>query len=397
MGDHHRQDNEDELPSISDDLVVTKYKMASDIVNRVLKETVAKCIVGASVKELCKWADGKLEEETGKAFKKDRKLLKGIAFPCCISRNNCICHLSPLASDPDVLLEDGDMVKIDMGAHIDGFIAVVAHTLVVQADPNKKIDGRKADALLAAHYASVAALRLVRPGKNTYTITDCVQKIAESYSCKPVEDMLSHQLEQNTINGEKTIIQNPSEAQRKEHEKYEFGLHEVYAIDVLVSTGEGQGRARDAKVTVFKKTDETYMLKMKHSREFFTAISKKHGSMPFTLRSMENETKAKMGVVECISHNLIEPFQVLYEKDNENVAQFKFTVLLMPNGPDKITGLPFDPETCISDKKIDDPEIQKLLASSIKNKPAKKKKKKPTTDKTNAGETASEAPQLVAS
>ncbi|CAB4054311.1 Proliferation-associated protein 2G4,ERBB-3 BINDING PROTEIN 1 [Lepeophtheirus salmonis] len=369
MGDHHRQDNEDELPSISDDLVVTKYKMASDIVNRVLKETVAKCIVGASVKELCKWADGKLEEETGKAFKKDRKLLKGIAFPCCISRNNCICHLSPLASDPDVLLEDGDMVKIDMGAHIDGFIAVVAHTLVVQADPNKKIDGRKADALLAAHYASVAALRLVRPGKNTYTITDCVQKIAEK---------------QNTINGEKTIIQNPSEAQRKEHdEKYEFGLHEVYAIDVLVSTGEGQGRARDAK--------------MKHSREFFTAISKKHGSMPFTLRSMENETKAKMGVVECISHNLIEPFQVLYEKDNENVAQFKFTVLLMPNGPDKITGLPFDPETCISDKKIDDPEIQKLLASSIKNKPAKKKKKKPTTDKTNAGETASEAPQLVAS
>ena len=85
--------------------------------------------------------------------------------------------------------------------------------------------------------------------------------------------MLSHQLEQNRIDGEKTIIQvkhpvlliaegvlennfrvspfensknsyprlqNPSEAQRKEHEKYEFALHEVYAVDVLISSGEGQ-------------------------------------------------------------------------------------------------------------------------------------------------------------
>ena len=41
----------------------------------------------------------------------------------------------------------------------------------------------------------------------TYTITDTVQKIAESYDCKPIEGMLSHQLEQNRIDGEKTIIQ----------------------------------------------------------------------------------------------------------------------------------------------------------------------------------------------
>ncbi len=67
-----------------------------------------------------------------------------------------------------------------------------------------------------------------------------MQKIAESYDCKPIEGMLSHQLEQNIIDGEKTIIQNPSEAQRKEHDKFDFELHEVFAVDVLISTGEGQ-------------------------------------------------------------------------------------------------------------------------------------------------------------
>lgn len=73
----------------------------------------------------------------------------------------------------------------------------------------------------------------------TYAVTDAVQKVCEAYKCKPIEGMLSHQLKQFKIDGEKTIIQNPNDAQKKEHEKYEFATHEVYAMDVLVSTGEG--------------------------------------------------------------------------------------------------------------------------------------------------------------
>merc|ERR1719179_82520 len=256
----------DELPTIADDLVVTKYKMSAEIVNKVLKELVDACKASASVRDLCILGDNRLTEETSKAFKKDKKLTKGIAFPTCISVNNCICHFSPLTTEPDVILADGDMVKIDMGAHIDGFIAVVAHTLVVGASGEAPVTGKKADAMLAAHLASEAALRLVKPGNETYEVTETVSKIGEAFDCKPVEGMLSHQLEQNRIDGEKTIIQNPSEAQRKEHEKYEFALHEAYAVDVLISSGEGQGREKDAKISIYKKTEDTYMLKMKTSR-----------------------------------------------------------------------------------------------------------------------------------
>jgi len=97
------------------------------------------CVVGASVRDICSKADARLEEETAKAFKKDKKVGKGIAFPCCVSVNNCICHYSPLATEPDVKLKDGDMVKLDLGAHIDGFIAVVAHTVVVGASKDNKV------------------------------------------------------------------------------------------------------------------------------------------------------------------------------------------------------------------------------------------------------------------
>lgn len=50
--------------------------------------------------------------------------------------------------------------------------------------------------------------------------------------------------------------------------------------------------------------------------------------------------------------------QVLYEKPNEYAAQFKFTVLLMPNGPHKITGIPFDLDMYQSDCVVDDPELK---------------------------------------
>ena len=61
-------------------------------------------------------------------------------------------------------MKEGDVVKIDLGAHIDGFIAVAAHTVVVQKDSSAKVTGRNADVALAAYWASQAALRLLKPG-----------------------------------------------------------------------------------------------------------------------------------------------------------------------------------------------------------------------------------------
>merc|ERR1719357_143823 len=97
--------------------------------------------------------------------------------------------------------------------------------------------------------------------------------------------------------------------------------------------------------------------------------------MPFNLRNFEEEKKARMGVVECVKHNVIQPFHVLYEKEGTFVAQFKFTVLLMPNGPMKITGLPFDAALYKSEKKVEDGEILTLLKQSTNPRANKKKKK----------------------
>lgn len=365
MVNNDKQQPQEEENTTADNTVVQKYKTAGAVVNKTLQSLINASKVGTSVKALCQKGDQQLETEAGKKYKNEPDMKKGIAFPTCISVNNCICHFSPSKNDPDYQLKAGDVVKIDLGAHVDGFIAVAAHSVVVGAKPDKKGTGRAADVVLAAYHASQAALRLLKDGTSNYAVTEAVQKIAAEYKCKPIEGMLSHQLKQFKIDGEKTIIQNPTIAQKKEHEKCEFEKYEVYAMDVLVSTGEGLGKELDTKVSIYKKTEENYLLKLKASRAFYAEVKKKYGPMPFNLRNFEEEAKAKMGVHECVTHKLVEPFQVLYEKHNEIVAQFKNTVLILPNGLTVVTGCPFDATCYESEHSVQDEDLKKLLESDL--------------------------------
>jgi hypothetical protein len=144
-------------------------------------------------------------------------------------------------------------------------------------------------------------------------------------------------------------------------------------LDVLVSTGEGKPKEGETRITVYKKKDIIYQLKMKTSRAFLSEAEKRYGLMPFSLRSFEDETKARVGVIECAKHDLMEPYPVYYEKEGEYVAEFKFTVLLMPNSTMKITGLPVDLEAYESEHQIIDEAVKKLLALSLVTKKKKKK------------------------
>lgn len=78
----------------------------------ILKQVIDKCVAGASVREICEYGDNLLTEETNKVFKKEKELKKGIAFPTCVSVNNCICHFSPVPSESDYTIKDEDVVKV---------------------------------------------------------------------------------------------------------------------------------------------------------------------------------------------------------------------------------------------------------------------------------------------
>jgi methionine aminopeptidase len=112
---------------------------------------------------VCQEGDAFIEEELKKIFnnKKSKKLERGIAFPTCISVNHIMGHYSPMG-DESFVLQEGDVAKIDLGAHLDGFIAQAAHTIVVSADASSKVTGRKAEVVLAAYNSMLAAQRVIR-------------------------------------------------------------------------------------------------------------------------------------------------------------------------------------------------------------------------------------------
>lgn len=123
--------------------------------------------------------DNSILEGLSKVFNK-KQVFKGIAFPTCISVNEVCGYNSPYPED-STTIKEGDLVKIQLGAHVDGFATLVAHTVVVQSDVKAPIVGKKADVIMAAYKAVQASLRLFRPGNFNNQVTDVIQKVCDSY------------------------------------------------------------------------------------------------------------------------------------------------------------------------------------------------------------------------
>jgi methionine aminopeptidase len=130
--------------------------------SEVLAKLIKKIAVGSKIFELCLWSDSLIYEELSKVYNK-KPVFKGLAFPTTVSVNEICGYNSPLQED-STSIKEGDLVKLELGVHIDGFASFVAHTVVVQSDKNAPITGKKADVILAAYKAAQAALRLIKPG-----------------------------------------------------------------------------------------------------------------------------------------------------------------------------------------------------------------------------------------
>jgi len=369
----------EEIEDLRNSDVVAKYKKAAEICNGALALVVKELAAGKKIVDLCEMGDKYILEETGKIYNKNGKdkkpIEKGISFPTCISVNNVVGHFSPLADNTDVLAE-GDMVKIDLGSYIDGYAAVGAHTVVIPKTgaADDTITGRQADVLMAAHAASEAVLRLLRPGTKNTKVTEVIAKIAKDFNVNPVQGVLSHEMTRFVMDGENVII-NRTEIDQKVDE-IEFAPNQVWAIDIVMCSGDGKPKEVDDRVTVYKRAVETtYMLKGKLSREVLSDINKRFPTFPFTIRAFD-EKKVLFGIKECFEHNLVHRFPILHEKAGETVAHFKFTALITANGTIKVTGLPADPSKWSSTHSVEDAEVKALLSSSTSSNSKKNAKKK---------------------
>jgi len=229
-------------------------------------------------------------------------------------------------------------------------------------------------------------MQFERVQKNS-EVTEAVERVTKHYGVTTISSVRMHQMKRFVIDGVKEVaLKEPSPDDPDSQDKVPpctFEQFEVYAIDVALSSGDGRARPGELRTTVYKRNVEgNYRLKIKASRSLLSEVDRKFPALPFTLRNFDDERQAKMGVNECISHGLLIPYPSLHEKPGK-VAHFKCTVLLLPSGTTRVTGLPL-PDYFTSDKDPDEETVKVLqqiqeaeLRKAKKKASRRKKKKKP--------------------
>ncbi|KAI9809547.1 MAG: Curved DNA-binding protein (42 kDa protein) [Pycnora praestabilis] len=389
--------------SLSNPDTLTKYKTAAQISHKVLETVTGWCVEGEKILSLCERGDKLLEDEIAKVYK-GKKILKGISHPCTVSPSSFVTPYTPLSSDAEeaaTVLKPGEVIKIQLGAQIDGFGAIVCDSIIIPSQENEddKLPGRQADLLLATHYANELLLRLMVPPGLLATgteeekkkagaekpisqgkITQLLNKVVESYNCKLVESTTSWLFERNEIEGKKKIVLAPGEGSKGEGVPE---LGEVWGVEMGVSLGSGKVKTLENRATLHRRTATQYGLSRPSSRQLLSAIVKRFGTFPFSLRQLDDERGAKIGVVECVRTNVLRQYEVVGEKDGAAVARVFSTVSLTKNGLTRLAAPPTpDFKKYKTDKKITDEEILRILEKPIAKSTGaksknKKKKKKP--------------------
>ncbi|MCJ1447587.1 MAG: Curved DNA-binding protein (42 kDa protein) [Stictis urceolatum] len=397
--------------SLANPDTLTKYKTAAGISHKVLEVVTGLCAAGEKIVTICQRGDKLLDDEISKVYK-GKKISKGIATPTTISPSSYITPYTPLTSDSaeaEAELKKGEVVKIQLGAQIDGFGSIVCDTIIVPSEANKKdvIRDREADLLLATHYASELLLRLmVPPGllavgsdedktkaqaakpPTQSKITQMLEKVMKSYDVTLVENTTSWIFERNEIEGKKKIVLAPAEGQKGEGVP-EVG--EVWGVEVGASLGSGKIKTLENRPTLHRRTTIHSGLKRPSSRQILSEIVKKFGTFPFSLRQLDDERAGKVGIVECVRSGVVRQYEVIADKDGSPVSRLFTTIAITKNGLTKLAAAPApDLSQFKTDKKITDEEILKILeqplARSTGSKSKNKKKKKKPAKKAEAAD-----------
>ena len=360
---------------------LTKYKTAAEISEKVLAAVKDLCVAGEKIVDICEKGDQLLGEEISKVWR-GKKVSKGtvapfslqsiptelstlrhipipanmplplgFAHPTTVSPSSYVTPYTPLKSDEKdaaVELQEGEPVKIQLGAQIDGFASIVCDTVIVPAKDSKTdvIEGKTADLMLATHYANELLLRLLLPPgvlasgtdeekakaaaakpKTQAQINDLVQKIAKSYDVSIVESTTSWLFGRNEIEDKKKIVLAPGEGSKGDGTP-EIG--EVWGIEIGMSSGSGKVKQLESRATLHRRTDHSYGLKRPTSRKIYSEVQKKFNMFPFSLRQLEDEKDAKTGVVECVRSGVFRQYELVGDKDNAPVVRTWTTIGKMP-------------------------------------------------------------------
>lgn len=285
---------------LSEETVET-YREAGEVLVDVLTAAADRIEPGVTQLSVAEFAEERI-----------RELGAEPAFPVNISVDEEASHASPGADDETEFGEE--MVCLDIGVHIDGYIADAAVT-VDFTDSRELVE--------AAEEALAVAVDTVEPGVHTGEIGAEIGEVIEAYGYNPVVNLTGHGLAQYDAHT------GPSIPNRAVDTGVTLEAGDVLAIEPFATTGGG--KVTEGSKTEIYSVEETGRVRDRRARQLLEDLDAKYGELPFAARWLDGG-RTEMSLRRLERAGNIREYPVLKESDGELVSQAEHTLIVTDDG-----------------------------------------------------------------
>lgn len=283
-----------------------KYRKAGKLLAEVREQVRPLVKPGVTLLEIAEKAEELIAQKGAKP-----------AFPCNISVNEVSAHYSPPAND-DTIIKEGDMVKVDIGAHLDGYIADTAFTAAT---------GEKAEMVQVVEQALEAAISAIKPGIDVGDVGKVVEETAAAAGLKPIRNLTGHSLARWDLHAGITI------PNVKERTGQTLKSGDVVALEPFIT--DGAGFVEDQKKLYIFRHLRDMPTRLRMSRELLRDVKRDYDGLPFAERWLAkrmSKLRLELTLRELVGIGALWPYYVLAERAKGKVAQAEHTVIVTEQG-----------------------------------------------------------------
>lgn len=245
------------------------------------------------------------------------------AFPAQSSRNHVAAHYCSSPVD-ETAYEEGDCVKVDVGVHVDGYVADTATTVDLSSD------GRWSDLIKASSDALKAAIATVGPGVAVRDVGAAVERTITQAGFEPVRNLTGHGVDRWKVHCAPQIPNYPERGGAKFHE----GM--MVAIEPFATNGRGyiQEQGRSEVFMLVRPPRNAKGL----DRDILRAIESWRG-LPIARRYFADYDQDALEEVisKLAKQGSLMRYPPLVEQENAMVAQTEHSIFIGPDGVEVIT------------------------------------------------------------
>ncbi len=283
-----------------------KYLKAGNIASKVRDETKSMITEGALLLDVAEFAESEIVRLGGQ-----------IAFPINISIDSNAAHFTPHSNDK-LRFKVGNLVKLDLGVHVDGYIADTALTEEVSTN-------RWQDLIIASTMALDMVIDTVKSGIKTGELGTVIEGVIESRGFLPISNLSGHAMKRYNLHAG-VSVPNVSD---KSVDKLTPGM--VVAIEPFATNGAGRVAGRKSG-NIFRQIRDR-PLPNSELNALFEIIKTEFKGLPFSERNIAKHVKNSDKMLrKLLKQGAVSTYPVLKDVKGGMVSQAEHTLIVTGDG-----------------------------------------------------------------